>query len=162
MFLFCLQFLSQRSIGSTALANAQERRQLAEVVSEIPQFQMSSYNSHHDICGLLNITSFHSSHMLNNRMRDHCVQPIPHIGQNSGICYSQVYPYSLYGNDSSAPMISEYEKQMILLSETKTNTDTEPPQNESGKPTLAQLEHVKNSLSEHVSILCNKRTIYIL
>lgn len=135
----CFQFLSQRGIGSTPSVTALVKAQVSEVQSEC--------NTWHEESSSINLRSFCSLQSVNSRIT---LKSGNVILQNE-INHSNQYPLTF--RTQISPMISEFEKHMILLSDSGKGPDTEPPKNDGGRPSPEQLQLVQEVLTSSVSIL---------
>uniref|UniRef100_A0A1B6KL10 Uncharacterized protein n=1 Tax=Graphocephala atropunctata TaxID=36148 RepID=A0A1B6KL10_9HEMI len=146
---FLNQFLSKRGIGSISSIRAFEDNQIIENQIELkPNSNYSNNWEQASFCLNLRVDSFQPFLPVTNESA--CNKGTP-LTQNR---LREIY--SLNGHSQSSvsfgvtsnPFISDYERQMILLSESIKEPTPEPPKHGSGKPTAEHLHVVHEVLSK--------------
>uniref|UniRef100_A0A1B6G2B4 Uncharacterized protein n=1 Tax=Cuerna arida TaxID=1464854 RepID=A0A1B6G2B4_9HEMI len=145
---FLNQFLCKRRLGSISSVRSIEDDQFVENQNEFkPKLNICINGEQASFSLNLRINSFQPSLLDTNKRA--CSKDTLLL-QNS---LRETYLHDKYSQSplllgiTSSPFISDYEKQMILLSETTKEPTPEPPKNESGKPTADQLNVVHQVLS---------------
>jgi len=148
---FLSEFLNKRTIGTSSSAKLVEGERLAGSHKYTPY---SSKDLLHE-----NFVKYHLNDMecypltsksaISRKSPQKYQLQLPTKSSAKEIYFYNGQLHSLaFCTPPTAQIFSDYEKQMIVLSETNKNPTPEPPKDFSGRPSPEQLEHVFNVLSK--------------
>jgi len=139
---FLNEFLCKRHLGSVSSLQIKDENRLAE--NEIDLSSQTNENNWQQEGGRLNLQSVQPLY------DDHktCLSEIAKHSNNQ-VYFNNGNPNSIFMTSSNS-LITEYEKRMILLSESSNTPAAEPPKNDSGRPTPEQLQNILDVLASNL------------
>uniref|UniRef100_A0A1B6JPQ6 Uncharacterized protein n=1 Tax=Homalodisca liturata TaxID=320908 RepID=A0A1B6JPQ6_9HEMI len=145
---FLNQFLCKRRLRSISSIRSIEDYQFEEDQNEFkPKLNICINGEQASFSLNLQINSFQPSLVYTDKRACRKDSLLPQNGLRETYLHNKYSQSPLLFGITSSPFISDYEKQMILLSETTKEPSPEPPKNESGKPSADQLNVVHKVLS---------------